>query len=338
VTIIEYTDFQCIPCARLAAVLTQLIGKYPEEVRVVFRHYPLIGTAERPIHDKAALAMQASEAAGLQGKFWEMHDLLFARQEEWSGFSAEQYQAWLAERAGELGMNKDRFSTDLTSQAIADRAKAAWDEGQASGIPYAPFVLVNDRIWSQDVPLDYQALSDVIALKLMEAKQYTSCPPLVIDPTRKYFATLQTDKGDIVIELYADKAPMAVNSFVFLAGEGWYDGVIFHRVIPDFVAQAGDPSGSGYGGPGYAFDNEISPDLKFDAPGVVGMVNAGPGSNNSQFFITYAPAPNLDGGYTIFGRVISGMEVLKSLTPRNPAQPGALPEGDVIEKVTIEER
>ena len=117
-----------------------------------------------------------------------------------------------------------------------------------------------------------------------------------------------------MIQLYADQAPLAVNSFVFLAKQGWFDGVTFHRVIPGFVAQTGDPSGTGKGGPGYFFKNEVS-DLRYDKPGVVGMANSGPDTNGSQFFITYAPQPSLDGSYTIFGQVIQGMDVVENLTP-----------------------
>ena len=146
------------------------------------------------------------------------------------------------------------------------------------------------------------------------------------------------EKGDIQIQLYADKAPLAVNSFVFLARNGWFDGVTFHRVIPGYLAQTGDPSGTGLGGPGYYFKNEISADLKYDKPGVVGMANSGPDTNGSQFFITYAPAPNLDRGYTIFGQVLKGMDVVESLTSRDPSQNANLPQGDKIINVTIEEK
>jgi cyclophilin family peptidyl-prolyl cis-trans isomerase len=160
---------------------------------------------------------------------------------------------------------------------------------------------------------------------------------MTIDPTKQYIATLHTEKGDIVIELAADKAPLAVNSFIFLAHNGWFDNVTFHRVIPGFVAQAGDPSGTGFGTPGYAYKNEIT-DLKFDAPGVVGMANAGADSNGSQFFITYAAASNLDGKFTVFGHVIQGMDVATNLTPRDPSQSGDLPPGDKILSVSIEEK
>ena len=119
------------------------------------------------------------------------------------------------------------------------------------------------------------------------AKQYNAPPPMVIDPTKRYTATISTDLGDIVIELFADKAPHTVNNFVFLARDGYYDGVTFHRVIKGFMAQGGDPTGTGSGGPGYRFADEFHPALKHDGPGILSMANAGPGTNGSQFFITY---------------------------------------------------
>ncbi|NJN80270.1 MAG: peptidylprolyl isomerase [Anaerolineales bacterium] len=162
-------------------------------------------------------------------------------------------------------------------------------------------------------------------------------PAVEVDTTKQYIATLETEKGNIVIQLFADKAPLAVNSFVFLARQGWYDGVTFHRVIPGFVAQAGDPSGTGRGNPGYFFKTEVS-DLLFTKPGLLGMANSGPDTNGSQFFITFAPAAHLNGGYTIFGQVISGLEIAELLTPRDPAQFGTLAPGDQIIKITIEEK
>jgi cyclophilin family peptidyl-prolyl cis-trans isomerase len=129
---------------------------------------------------------------------------------------------------------------------------------------------------------------------------------------------------------------MAVNSFVFLAQNGWFDNITWHRVLPDFVAQSGDPSGTGFGGPGYVFKNEISDSLKFDRAGLLGMANSGADTNGSQFFVTYKESPDLDGKYTVFGEVTSGMDVVKKLTPRNPSQAGELPEGDKILSVSIE--
>jgi cyclophilin family peptidyl-prolyl cis-trans isomerase len=318
--------------------MTQLLEQYPDDLRLVFRHYPLIGTPENPFHDKAALSAQAAESAANQGRFWEMHDLLFERQPEWSQLTVAEFEDWLSDAAAELDLDAAQFSQDLTSPEMEAMSEKAWNEAVEIGIPGTPFLLVNNRIWPSNVPANLDTVSSLIEMTKLEERQFTECPPLVIDPSKQYLATLHTNKGDIVIELLADDAPMAVNSFVFLSQNNWFDGVMFHRVLPNFVAQSGDPTGTGFGGPGYAFDNEVSPDLKFDRAGMVGMANAGPGSNGSQFFITYAPVPDLDGGYTIFGQVVSGMEVAESLTHRNPAQGGELPDGDVIESVSIEER
>jgi cyclophilin family peptidyl-prolyl cis-trans isomerase len=160
---------------------------------------------------------------------------------------------------------------------------------------------------------------------------------MTIDPDKTYTATITTTKGDVVVELFAEKAPMTVNSFVFLAQDGYFDNVAWHRVMPGFVAQAGDPSGSGFGGPGYEFSNEIS-ELTFDAEGVLGMANAGADTNGSQFFITYAAQPSLDGGYTVFGKVIEGMDVVKALNPVDPQQGGKLADSDLILDVQISEK
>jgi cyclophilin family peptidyl-prolyl cis-trans isomerase len=139
-----------------------------------------------------------------------------------------------------------------------------------------------------------------------------------------------------VIQLLPSKAPVTVNNFVFLARQGFYNGTTFHRVLENFMAQGGDPSGTGSGGPGYIFANEYS-DLKFDQPGVVAMANYGLDTNGSQFFITFVPTPTLNGGYTIFGQVISGMDVVNGITRRDPTQNPSF-SGDVIESITISEQ
>jgi peptidylprolyl isomerase len=169
------------------------------------------------------------------------------------------------------------------------------------------------------------------------SKQYSAAPPMTIDKSKQYFATVKMAKGgEFVIQLYPDKAPITVNSFVFLARQGFFNSVTFHRVLQGFMAQGGDPTGTGSGGPGYEFVNENS-DLKFDKAGVVAMANAGPDTNGSQFFITFGPASTLDGGYTIFGQVINGMDVVNSITLRDPQQNPTFP-GDAMESVTITEK
>ena len=155
--------------------------------------------------------------------------------------------------------------------------------------------------------------------------QYSAPPPMTIDPEKTYLGTIETEKGDIKLELYPKDAPKTVNSFVFLAKEGFYDGVTFHRIIADFMAQGGDPTGTGAGGPGYQFEDEKN-DRTHEA-GALSMANAGPNTNGSQFFIVYKPQPHLNGRHTVFGKVTEGMDVALGLE-----------QGDRITKVAIEER
>jgi cyclophilin family peptidyl-prolyl cis-trans isomerase len=156
-----------------------------------------------------------------------------------------------------------------------------------------------------------------------------------IDPSTSYSATFKTDVGDIVVSLHADKAPRTVNNFVFLAREGFYDGVIFHRVIANFMAQGGDPTRIGSGGPGYQFEDEFHPDLKHDGPGVLSMANAGPNTNGSQFFLTHVATPHLDNRHSVFGQVVENLDVLMSIPPRDPSDPDAA--GVTIQTIEISE-
>ncbi|OQA95591.1 MAG: putative peptidyl-prolyl cis-trans isomerase [Chloroflexi bacterium ADurb.Bin222] len=165
---------------------------------------------------------------------------------------------------------------------------------------------------------------------------YSAAPAMTIDPAKTYIATIETAKGNIVAELYADKVPNTVNNFVFLAREGFYDNTTFHRVIEGFMAQAGDPTGTGMGGPGYRFNDEFDATLTHDGPGVLSMANSGVNTNGSQFFITFAATPWLDGKHAVFGKVIEGLDVLLSISVRDP-QTATTP-GDLIKTIRIEER
>ena len=162
-------------------------------------------------------------------------------------------------------------------------------------------------------------------------------PPVgALDTSKNYTATFKTEKGDFTIELFDDEAPLTVENFVNLARIGFYDGVTFHRVIEGFMAQGGDPTGTGGGGPGYRFKDEFSPNRSHDGPGVLSMANAGPGTNGSQFFITFEATPHLDGKHSVFGKVIEGMSVVNSLTVRDPGT--ATKPGDAIVTVEITEK
>ncbi|MEX2162127.1 MAG: peptidylprolyl isomerase [Anaerolineales bacterium] len=335
VTILEYSDFQCPFCAQLSAVLAELEARYPDDLRIVYRHFPLIGSPEQPLHEKAALSMQAAEAAGLQDRFWEMHDALFASQSEWTGMSTEDFGTWLLDTAETLELDLDQFVADLHSEALETEAQAAWTHGQELGLPGTPFLLINGQPY-EGGPLDINSMDSIVQLMLLGDRQFHECPPMELEVGANYTATLHTEKGDVVIEFFPQVAPNAVNSFIFLAEHDWFDNVTFHRVIPGFMAQGGDPSGSGYGDPGYSFAIEIDPNLTFDRAGLLAMANSGPASNGSQFFITYGPTTHLNGQFTIFGEVIQGMDVVERLTPRDPSQSAGLPPGDLILDVTIE--
>ena len=158
-------------------MLAQLVEDYPEDIRLAYRHFPLLS-----IHDKAALSMQASEAAGTQGKFWEMHDLLFETQAEWSGMEIAAFETWLEEQAGELGLDVSQFSTDLNSQENTAKAQKAWDEGTTAGFPGTPLVMINGQYYNG--PTDYWNLEAITKMNRLEEQQFTICPPMTIDQAR----------------------------------------------------------------------------------------------------------------------------------------------------------
>lgn len=176
------------------------------------------------------------------------------------------------------------------------------------------------------------------AISPAERNNYYSSPPaMTIDTAKSYQALIQTSKGDMLLNLFDNEAPLTVNNFVFLASQGFYDGVIFHRVLAGFMAQGGDPTGTGTGGPGYSFSDETSNGLVFDRRGLLAMANSGPNTNGSQFFITFGLTDWLNGNHTIFGELVEGDGVLSSLTLRDPDQAGQ-PAGDTIERIDIYEQ
>jgi protein-disulfide isomerase len=231
-TIVDYSDYQDLRSGLFEEQLNQLLKEHPNDVRVVSRVFPLI-----TVNDKAALAAQAVEAAAEQNKFWEVHDLLFAQQANWVDLSVQDFEQWITAQASALGMKVDQFKADLTREDIVVKIQKAWEDGQAMGLPGTPLVLINGQIYAG--PRDYSSLNDILQLVLLGKRQHTSCPSLTVQQNRQYIATLHTEKGDVVIQLFPDKAPITVNSFLFLARNGWYDDITFHRVIPDLFAQTG---------------------------------------------------------------------------------------------------
>ena len=312
-------------------MLAQLERLHPDSLRVVYRHFPLL-----PIHDKASLAAQASQAAGEQGAFWPMHDLLFERYDQWVSLDPEAFLEWLIQIASELRLELARFEEALRSARFQESVDAAFAVGVASGLTGTPTLFLNGE--RMPVLGDLSALEAAFRLALLGQRQFAEYPAMEIDPARVYFAHLDLNLGDVVLQLYPRSAPLAVNSFIFLAQHGWFDGVPFHQVIPGAVAVSGDPSGTGFGTPGYLFATEIDPGLSFDQPGMVGMASGGPNTNGSVFFITLAPLPDFSGSYTLFGRVVEGLDLLTKLEARNPTLDILKAPQAVIESVTIEER
>lgn len=183
---------------------------------------------------------------------------------------------------------------------------------------------------AQSLPDNFEPFSSKSTLASVipaaRANAYKDAPELMIDVSKSYGAVINTDQGSIYLQLFAEEAPKTVNNFVALARDGFYDGLVFHRVLEDFMAQGGDPTGSGSGGPGYSFEDEIVETLKFDRSGLLAMANSGPATNGSQFFITFAPTEHLNGYHTIFGEVVRGAEVLDKLTRIDPMAPdGSVP-------------
>ncbi len=167
-------------------------------------------------------------------------------------------------------------------------------------------------------------LSTSCGAPAVKPKTYSAPPPMLIDTSKQYIAIIETEKGNLVLELFAKDVPMPVNNFVFLAREGFYNGTIFHRVVPDFVVQGGDPTGTGTGTPGYYFADEFTEHTHI--AGALSMANSGPNTNGCQFFITYTPQHGLDGKHSVFGQLIEGMDVLQ-----------AIEQGDTVTRIVIEE-
>lgn len=335
-TLIYYCDYQSEACHLFTQTIDQIMTDFPDDLRLIFRHLPVEEL------DKDMLTAQAVEAAGLQDGFWAMNERLNASWEDWKDMTPEDFSAWLTSQAGELGLDAEQFSADLESQAVIDTVMDKTAAAQGAGLVNPPAVLIDGfQLTSQFYgyePLNTLLANYSIPLGKLAHNQFSQCPPMTIDPDKQYTATLHTELGDIVIALYPDIAPFAVNNFIFLAENDFYDDVTFHRVIDGFVAQGGDPSGTGQGGPGYYFSIEVSPDVTFDRAGLFAMANAGPTANGSQFFITYDAAPSLNGQFTIFGEVLEGMDVAEQLSLRDPQENPFGEPGTRILDVSIEEK
>jgi cyclophilin family peptidyl-prolyl cis-trans isomerase len=332
ITFIEYADFECPACSGMHTLREYLREKYGDQLRFAYRHLPLVS-----IHDKAVITAEATEAAAAQGKFWEMHDLLYQKQQEWSGLSDEDLFDRLVEYAGELELDTERFEEELSEHTYRDQIMADYEEYQEYGQMATPTYVINKTFYPTRELGGFGRLEAFIDL-ITGGEMYDSPPPQVIELAKDYVATIRTTKGDIQVELFDDQAPTNVNSFAFLAQDGWYDGLDFFFVDHDRLALTGDPTSSGGGlpYPGYTCGDETVPDLMFDQAGLLALYTPGPNRSSSTFFITYSPQPEFTGNFTIIGRVTEGMDVAESLTATQPGPDQ--PEPDAIETILIEEK
>lgn len=328
-TFVVYCDFQDAACQKFDAVIRQLITLHPDAVRLVYRPFPLV-----PVHDKASLADQAAWAAAAQGAFWPMHDLLYTRYAEWASLSPESFKDWLYSTLPSIRLDAVRFRADIEGRRYEANVAASYNQGVASGIPGVPYVFLNGDLYTFGPSL--LNMEGQVRLILLRQRQFSTYPAMRINLAAQYVAHISLNIGQVDIQLWADKAPIAVNSFVFLARQSWYDGSPVFRVTPGSLVEMGDPTGTGIGGPGYTFDLEIHDASTFDRSGLVAMSSSGPGTNGSRFFITLSPQRSLDGSRTIIGRVTRGLDLLNSLPARDPLTDLLKPAPAVMETVSIE--
>lgn len=330
VSIIVYSDFDCELCATYASRLEAVLERHSSEIRYTFRPFPLV-----QVHPRSAQAAAAFLAAPDEETAYLIHDALFARRDEWKELTPTEFESWLLNLAGELGLATDEFERRLSAADTGDRVSSWVQEAQASAIPGVPYVLINQSPYL--LGAREENLEATIRLELLQAR---GLPPPPAQPHLEMtqFATVELSQGQLTLQLLPDVAPRAVTSFIYLAENKWYDDSVFYRVIPGQWVESGDPTGTGLGDPGYHFDRELSPEMNYDQPGMVGLVNDGPGTNGSRFFITLEPRPDLAGTATLFARVVSGLELLETLPRREPLEDLFLPPPLRIETVVIGDR
>lgn len=341
-TFIVYSEPQCPYCAQLDPILDEFQQLYPDDVRVVFRLRPFPET----FHNKSITASQAMVAAGLQGKFNEFRQFIFERQYQdtndpeqaalpetdfWSGLEPADFDAWLKEQVPALGIDADQLISDMYSDAVVAKVQDDMDAADSLSISGTPTLMINGHQWPES-QRGIEIFSIYLRLIQNQANELDTCPATVIDASKTYTATISTTQGDIKVELYPDKAPVAVNSFVYLAQQGWYNNLPI-IASTDFIL-SGDPSDTGYGGAGYAYLDEAS-DLTFDEPGMLATYSVwtGYGTNGSMFFLNKTALTDQQ-ERTIFGKVTEGLDVLDKFSIRDNIFDPVL---DKVLEVTVSE-
>ena len=321
VTIIEYSDFQCPGCGGIYPILQTLLDENPT-VRLVYRHFPL------DFHQHAYITAEAAEAAGAQGKFWEMHNLLFDQAAEWSVLSEVEVRSLMSVYAEKLDLDIEAFDAALDNGTYTEKIQAQYEESLEVGLPGTPSFLFDNVLFPSDIGLSSQGMKSFMEILQNKDEIFFDAPPeLIVTADDTYEAVISTSKGDLRVNLLPESAPTMVNSFVFLANEQWYDGSEFFFVRDNFVAVTGDPTNSTVGYPGYYCAGEEQG--TFDRAGLVGMLS------NGQFFITLgSDALQLDGQFALIGQVVEGLAVLDELNRVVVGDPAA-PVPDVLKSVEI---
>jgi cyclophilin family peptidyl-prolyl cis-trans isomerase len=332
-TILEYGDYQCPSCASFHSGFKTTFNTLSNTVRLVYRHYPL------PQHDKAVITAKAAEAAALQGKFWEMHNLLFEKQADWADKPVSEITATLKTYAGELQLDIAKFETDLASPEVAARVQQDADSGTAAQLQGTPTIFLDGRqapaeaFTASDTAEQLKGYAEQRAAQVAGASTKTfdfKQPEQVTNADSKYVLTITTSKGDIVAELDPALAPVNVNSTVFLAQQGYFDGAPI--VLNDAQVGAvltGNPTA--VGNPGYECDFEKPAAGAMAQPGVVALY--GGDKTSPQFVFTYSSTQDLDGRFSVIGQITSGLDIVRSLVVGEGTN-----QGDTITSVKVEEK
>ncbi len=327
-TLLIYVDYQSPASAYLMNMIPEILERHPDDLKIVLRNFPLL-----TVNDKSLEAAQAAEAAGRQDAFWPFAEMLFEQQEAWRLLETAEFESWLQNAAVNLGLDMERFERDLQSAELTSTLVEDFYKHAAAGLLQVPTIFLNQKEFM--LPLTAENLEASIRIEMLQHKQFSAYPPLIVSSDSEYTAIIQTNFGTMEIILYPLYAPLAVNSFIQLAESGWYDGTPIYRVHQGSFIEAGDPSGTGWGDPGYVFPTETDPLLDFSKAWMVAMVAHAPDANGSNFFITLEPLPQLNGHRTIFGRLLTGGDFLLSLGDRDPIENILLEPEAVIESIRI---
>jgi cyclophilin family peptidyl-prolyl cis-trans isomerase len=338
VTLLEYSQLTCPACASFEPLLVAMQEQYPDDVRLVYRHFLF--------QEKSEITAQALEAAAKQGKFPEFKNYMFDRRSKnvenpehvnlpddafWGSVSENDIDAWLEAHVTELGIEPIQFFKDMYSTEIVEKVKANSEIAEVLKLNSTPTLYINGRRWPQDLG-GFGTLPHFIQILITQEKEYDTCPPHKLESGVDYSATISSTKGDFIVDLFEETAPVTVNSFIFLAQEGWYDNLPFF--VTNDLTLSGDLSDTTWGGPGYAFLDEFSDDQSLNDIGKLATYSLAPGINGSAFIINKTTQENQQ-DVTIFGEVTEGMDVVNALELREEIFSPAI---DYILNITISEK